>query len=59
VGLGAKLIMQVHDELVLEVPEGELERVREGVRERMQDVAQLDVPLVVELGAGEDWDKAH
>jgi DNA polymerase-1 len=58
-GLGAKLIMQVHDELVLEVPEGELERVREGVRERMQDVAQLDVPLVVELGAGEDWDKAH
>jgi DNA polymerase-1 len=44
---------------VLEVPEGELERVREGVRERMQDVAQLDVPLVVELGAGEDWDKAH
>jgi len=58
-GLAAMLILQVHDELVLEVPEDELERVREGVRERMQDVARLEVPLVVDVGAGEDWDQAH
>jgi DNA polymerase-1 len=57
--LKSKLVLQVHDELVLEVPEDELERVREGVRSRMQEAAKLDVPLVVEVGAGEDWDKAH
>jgi DNA polymerase-1 len=57
--LASKLIMQVHDELVLEVPAHELERVREGVRSRMQDVARLEVPLVVDVGAGEDWDQAH
>jgi DNA polymerase-1 len=57
--LGAQLVMQVHDELVLEVPEGELERVRESVRNRMQDVARLEVPLVVDVGTGEDWDRAH
>jgi len=57
--LASRLVMQVHDELVLEVPEGELEQVREGVRERMQDVATLEVPLVVEVGEGLDWDRAH
>jgi DNA polymerase-1 len=57
--LQSRLILQVHDELVLEVPERELERAREGVREHMQDVARLEVPLVVDLGTGEDWDKAH
>jgi DNA polymerase-1 len=57
--LAAKLVMQVHDELVLEVPEGELEAVREGVRERMENVARLEVPLVVEVGVGENWDQAH
>jgi DNA polymerase-1 len=57
--LAARLIMQVHDELVLEVPEGELDAVREGLRDRMQDVARLDVPLIVDLGVGENWDKAH
>jgi len=57
--LASRLVMQVHDELVLEVPAGELERVREGVRERMQDVARLEVPLVVEVGEGLDWDRAH
>ena len=46
--LRRKLIMQVHDELVLEVPESELDEVREGLRRRMQDVAQLEVPLIVE-----------
>jgi DNA polymerase-1 len=53
------LIMQVHDELVLEVPEGELEEAKEKVRELMQDVAQLDVPLIVDVGVGDNWDQAH
>jgi DNA polymerase-1 len=57
--LAAKLIMQVHDELVLEVPEAELSNVTSNVRELMQSVATLDVPLVVEVGVGDNWDKAH
>jgi DNA polymerase-1 len=57
--LGARLIMQVHDELVLEVPEAELARVQDGLRSRMQDVAQLEVPLIVEMGVGANWDQAH
>jgi DNA polymerase-1 len=57
--LKSKLIMQVHDELVLEVPETELDQVKEKVRELMQNVAKLDVPLLVEAGVGENWDQAH
>jgi len=57
--LGARLIMQVHDELVLEVPTAELARVQDGLRERMQDVAQLAVPLIVDIGVGANWDQAH
>ena len=57
--LQAKLILQVHDELVLEVPERELDALREGVRERMQNVAKLDVALVVDVGVGDNWDQAH
>jgi DNA polymerase I len=53
------LIMQVHDELVFEVPVGELETLKAKVPELMQSVAQLDVPLVVEVGVGDNWDKAH
>jgi len=56
---GAKLIMQVHDELVLEVPAKELDEVREGLRARMQDVASLEVPLIVDVGVGGNWDEAH
>jgi len=58
-GFGAKLIMQVHDELVLEVPQGELDEVREGLRARMQDVTALDVPLIVDVGVGDNCDEAH
>jgi DNA polymerase-1 len=58
-GLATKLIMQVHDELVLEVPEGELDRVKPGVEKLMTGVATLDVPLVVGAGVGENWEKAH
>jgi DNA polymerase-1 len=57
--LGALLVMQVHDELVLEVPEPELARVQEGLRSRMQDVARLEVPLIVDMGVGANWDQAH
>jgi DNA polymerase-1 len=55
----AKLIMQVHDELVLEVPDAELEATKSKVRELMQGVHALEVPLVVEVGVGENWDQAH
>jgi len=54
-----KLIMQVHDELVLEVPENELEEVKARLRELMQSVAKLDVPLLVDVGVGDNWDQAH
>ncbi len=58
-GLGMKLIMQVHDELVLEVPEGELARAREALPRLMTGVASLRVPLVVDIGVGRNWDEAH
>jgi DNA polymerase-1 len=58
-GLGMKLIMQVHDELVLEVPEGELARAREELPRLMTGVASLRVPLVVDIGVGANWDEAH
>ena len=57
--LDAKLIMQVHDELVLEVAESEVEQVRTGVIARMSAAAQLKVPLLVEAGTGKNWDEAH
>jgi DNA polymerase-1 len=57
--LQTKLIMQVHDELVLEVPLGELSRVKEKVRELMCNVADLKVPLEVGIGEGANWDEAH
>jgi len=53
------LIMQVHDELVLEVPDAEISAVKTRLPELMQSVAKLDVPLVVEVGVGDNWDKAH
>ncbi len=58
-GLRTRLVMQVHDELVLEVPAEELDVAQEGVRSRMQDVAELDVPLIVDVGVGDNWDQAH
>jgi len=57
--LKAMLIMQVHDELVLEVPDDEITRIKTSVTELMQSVAKLEVPLVVDVGVGENWDKAH
>ncbi|MEQ1595658.1 MAG: DNA polymerase I [Casimicrobium sp.] len=58
-GLKSKLIMQVHDELVLEVPENELEIVKPTLAEKMTSVAKLRVPLVAEVGVGLNWDEAH
>ncbi|HXZ53573.1 MAG TPA: DNA polymerase I [Burkholderiales bacterium] len=58
-GFASRLIMQVHDELVLEVAPQELEVVTEGLRARMQGVAELDVPLIVDVGVGDNWDEAH
>jgi len=55
----ANLVMQVHDELVLEVKKDALDDVRKGVVERMSAAAELDVELLVETGAGKDWDSAH
>ena len=57
--LQSKLIMQVHDELVLEVPESELELVKITLPQLMQHVAKLDVPLLAEVGVGKNWEAAH
>jgi DNA polymerase-1 len=57
--LQTKLIMQVHDELVLEVPADELDVVKARLKEIMQSVATLEVPLVVDIGVGNNWDEAH
>jgi DNA polymerase-1 len=57
--LATRLVLQVHDELVLEVPERELPRIKAELPERMTSVATLSVPLVVDLGAGPNWEKAH
>jgi DNA polymerase-1 len=57
--LAAKLVMQVHDELVLEVPQAELARVRETLPGLMTGVARLAVPLVVDVGEGANWEQAH
>ena len=54
-----KVIMQVHDELVFEVPESEVDWVRTEVPRLMAEVAQLKVPLLAEVGVGLNWDKAH
>ncbi|MFZ4539055.1 DNA polymerase I [Propionivibrio sp.] len=57
--LKSRLVMQVHDELVLEVPDDELARVRIELPPHMTQVAKLRVPLVVEVGVGANWDEAH
>ncbi len=57
--LKSKLVMQVHDELVLEVPENELERVKKELPEHMTRVASLKVALVADVGSGPNWETAH
>ncbi|MES3006559.1 MAG: DNA polymerase I [Pseudomonadota bacterium] len=57
--LDARMVLQVHDELVFEVAEADVDLLREGVRFRMTSAAALDVPLVVDVGVGDNWDEAH
>ena len=57
--LDARMIMQVHDELILEVSEEQLETVKAGLVEKMAQAAKLKVPLLVEAGTGYNWDEAH
>jgi len=57
--LDAQMIMQVHDELVFEVAKTDLDLLADGVRFRMASAASLDVPLVVDIGSGRDWNTAH
>ncbi len=58
-GIDAKMIMQVHDELVFEVTESEVDRLMVTLPDVMAGVASLDVPLLVEAGMGDNWDEAH
>jgi DNA polymerase-1 len=58
-GVPARIIMQVHDELVLEVADAAVEEVGAAVREHMAGAASLHVPLIVDTGVGENWDEAH
>jgi DNA polymerase-1 len=58
-GYRARLTLQVHDELVLDVPEAELELVKRKLPELMAGVATLKVPLVAETGVGSNWEEAH
>ncbi|MFA7891363.1 DNA polymerase I [Pseudomonas putida] len=57
--LDARVILQVHDELVLEVREDLVDVVKDEIRKHMSQAAQLDVPLLVEAGVGANWDEAH
>jgi DNA polymerase I len=56
---GTRMIMQVHDELVLEVPVAEIEATKAGLKKRMEEAAELDAPLIVDIGTGNNWDEAH
>jgi DNA polymerase-1 len=58
-GRASRMILQVHDELVLEVPEAELDWAREALPRLMAGVADLKVPLVAEVGVGANWEEAH
>jgi len=54
-----RMLLQVHDELVFDVPEAEEARVRPIIREKMQTAIELDVPIVVDIGSGQTWLEAH
>ncbi len=58
-GEDVRMVMQVHDELVFEVPAGEAERLGKTIADRMSAVAELDVPLIAEIGIADNWQQAH
>lgn len=53
------MLLQVHDELIFEVPEAEIEQTRALIKKQMENVVNLDVPLVAEAGSGKSWASAH
>ena len=55
----AFMLMQVHDELVFEVPEKDVDAFSDFIRDKMQSAAQMDVPLIVDVGIGDNWEEAH
>ncbi|MEY8263420.1 MAG: DNA polymerase, partial [Bermanella sp.] len=57
--LDVKMILQVHDELIFEVPVAKLDSVRAKITEIMEAAVQLDVPLLVDAGVGDNWHEAH
>ena len=58
-GFKTKMLLQVHDELIFEAPENEVEQVSEMIKQTMQNVVNYDVPFIAELGSGDDWTAAH
>ncbi len=58
-GFKTKMLLQVHDELIFEAPENEVEQVSEMIKQTMQNVVNYDVPFIAELGTGDDWTAAH
>ena len=59
IGSGAKLVLQIHDELLLDVPADEVDAVRKIVRHEMSEAWPLAVPLAVDVGVGRTWAEAH
>ena len=57
--LKAKMTLQVHDEIIIESPVGETKKVIDVVKESMESAAEIKVPLVVDIGTGNNWDQAH
>jgi DNA polymerase-1 len=53
------MLLQVHDELIFEVPESELEKTEAVVKKTMESAARLSVPLICDTGSGANWDVAH
>ena len=58
-GLSARMLLQVHDELVFEVPDAEIAATTTLVKQMMENAARLDVPLVVDVGVAQSWAEAH
>jgi DNA polymerase-1 len=58
-GLETDMLLQVHDELVFEVPDGELDSAKPVIKRIMEEAAHLDVPLTVDVGTGHNWAEAH
>jgi DNA polymerase I len=58
-GLGARMLLQVHDELLFEVPDKEIDKTKDVTRKVMEGAATLSVPLVVDTGVGDNWAAAH